>query len=393
MNTEIIKVNMNIQELDIPWMRIEFKGKLFAATPSKAKPRGISPETWAISLLDSRSQFGKCRIAIPRSFWPSNSRNLTEKAGMCFGDWIDLMDAFGGTENLDGNTPQESIQTIIDYLKMGDDVVILSPTKKISGFVPAILSKVFDPHVYIVKVWYPIVHGSEYELTPFQYGYIYGQSDASRLKSIYKDTFCDQEYYDKKDDNNKVQYFIEANNSELEGLIAEARTLLESTGQALFANETLEIHDLVKQLGECEKHPAIEECDAVHLGFNAIIYRLCDVMKAVAKEGQNALTGAKLNITELPINELQTYQQQILLIADRLWHIGSIDLCFLCCDLSVLIEHPEVATTKDLASSLQAIQNQLSDIEERLEDTSLMIQQHKIVLYQHCELPSSDRLN
>jgi hypothetical protein len=82
MNTEIIKVNMKIQELDIPWMRIEFKGKLFAATPSKAKPRSISPETWAISLLDSRSQFGKCRIAIPRSFWPSDSRNLTEKAGM-----------------------------------------------------------------------------------------------------------------------------------------------------------------------------------------------------------------------------------------------------------------------------------------------------------------------
>jgi hypothetical protein len=116
-------------------------------------------------------------------------------------------------------------------------------------------------------------------------------------------------------------------------------------------------------------------------------------MKAVAKEGQNALTDAKLNITEPPINEPETYQQQILLIADRLWNIGSINLRFLCCDLSVLIEHPEVATTKDLVSSLQAIQDQLSDIEERLEDTSQMIQQHKVVGYQPCELPSSDRLN
>jgi hypothetical protein len=304
-----------------------------------------------------------------------------------------MMDAFSGTENFDGHTPQDSIRTIVDYLKRGDDVVILSPTKKISGFVPAILSTVFDPHVHIVKVWCPIVYGSEYELTPFQYGYIYGQSDASWLKSMHKDPSCDQEYYDKKDDNNKAQYFTGANNSELEGLIVEARTLLESIGQALFANEALEIHDLVNQLGECEKHPAIEECDAVHLGFNAIIYRLCDVMKAVAKEGQNALTDAKLNITEPPINELETYQQQILLIADRLWNIGSIDLRFLCCDLSVLIEHPEVATTKDLVSSLQAIQDQLSDIEERLEDTSQMIQQHKVVRYQPCELPSSDRLN
>ncbi|MFI3187071.1 MAG: hypothetical protein QX198_13945 [Methylococcaceae bacterium] len=397
MNTETIKVKLNIQELDIPWMRIEFKGKLFAATPARSKPRGMSPETWVISLLHARSQFGKFRIAIPRSFWPSNAKDLIENAGMCPADWIDVMDVFSGTENLDGLTPVDSIQTIIGYLKRGDDVVILSATKKVSGFIPAILSKTFDSHVHIVKVWYPIVYGREYELSPFQYGYIYGQSDASWLESMRKDISNDKDDFYKKDDHDKTQYCTEANNSELEVLVAEVRSLLESIGQALFQNEIIEIRNLVEQLGECEKHPAIEESDTVHLGFNSIIYRLCDVMKGVTKEGQNAL--AELDIAALPIDEfmpnikamtdfseteklkheLHICQQHILSIADMLWHIGSIDLSFLSCDLSVLIEHPEVAKVSDLVSSLREIQNQLGDIEGRLEDMAEMIRQYKIV--------------
>lgn len=399
MNTEIIKVKLNIQELDIPWMRIEFKGKLFAATPSRSKPRGISPETWAISLLHARSQFGKFRIAIPRSFWPSSSENLTEKAGMCSDDWIDVMDAFSGTENLDGHTPVESVRTIVDYLKRGDDVVMLSATKKVSGFVPAILSKVSDSLVHVVKVWYPIVYGREYELTPFQYGYIYGQSDAYSLESIHKDISYDQEDNYRKDDDYKAQYSTEVDNSELEVLVEEARALLASVGQTLFEQEMHEVSVLIKQLGECKKHPAIEDDDTVHLGFNSIMYRLCDVLKGITKEGHDALVGAGSDITiphiELSIpnmktmyihsdsererlkHELQTHQQQLLSIADRLWHFGSIDLCFLRCDLSVLIEHPKVAKVKDLISSLRAIQNQLDDIEERLEEMTEMIRQHK----------------
>ncbi|MEI6336895.1 MAG: hypothetical protein WCS87_20235 [Methylococcaceae bacterium] len=190
----------------------------------------------------------------------------------------------------------------------------------------------------------------------------------------------------------------------LEETITEARALLESVGQILLGKEMHEVNSLVKQLGKCEKHPTIEEFDTAHLGVNSIMYRLCNALKGIAKEGYNAL-GVEPSITTLPIerympnmkiiydrsenqrlkHELQSHQQQLLSIANKIYHFISKDLCFLRCDLQVLIEHPEVAKAKELVLALRVIQNQLSDVEERLEDISIMIRQHKAVSYQ---LPS-----
>jgi len=90
----------------------------------------------------------------------------------------------------------------------------------------------------------------------------------------------------------------------LKEAITEARALLEYVGQILFEKEMHEVHSLVKQLGECEKHHTIEEFDIAHLGVSSIIYRLCDVLKSVAKAGHDALAAAGLDTSTLPMKTI-----------------------------------------------------------------------------------------
>lgn len=178
-----LAVNLNIQEIKIPWCEWELKGKLYAATATKPKPRGLPPEAWVTALLHAACKCGKYRLVIPRSICPSNAEMLLEQANLGEVQWIELLDVFEGFDNYGGSTPIDAVRAIIDSLKDGQDVLILSATKKIPGFIPAILSIISAPEVHIVKVWYPI-HNKGYDLTPFQIGYIYGLYDDRELKSI-----------------------------------------------------------------------------------------------------------------------------------------------------------------------------------------------------------------
>lgn len=183
MDVSALAVKLKIQEISIPWCNVLLKGKLFAAIPCTPKPRGFSAVAWAVDLLRATKQFGSCRLVVPSSLCSSDTSKLLEQTGMGEINWIDLMDHFKGFNDFDGYSPIDAVQKIIDALNVGEDVIILSGTKKISGFVPAIISKIIATEVHAVKVWYPIV-GKGYALTPFQLGYIYGLSDAGSSSDL-----------------------------------------------------------------------------------------------------------------------------------------------------------------------------------------------------------------
>ena len=183
MNTKNTFVELNIEELKIPYGDGGvFKGKLFGATPNREKPHDMSAETWAISLLTLTTRIKeKYTLAVPVSFWPSIEICRAQKSEPNGVHWITVMDQIEDISKQHGATPERSFHQIIDALKSGKNVLILSATGKISGFVPAIMSLLLHPTAHVEKVAYPIIEGLGYEMTPFQLGYLYGFSGSGSI--------------------------------------------------------------------------------------------------------------------------------------------------------------------------------------------------------------------
>lgn len=174
---ENIEVKLRVQELFIPWCDWKLKGRLFAATPHKAKPRNIPSDAWTIAILGAASHYEQFQLVIPTSLLPANREKLLELAGFEDVSMINLMDNWGDLNDFNGSAPIESVNRMICSLIKGENVLILSSSQKISGFVPAIFSKICDAQVHPEKVCYPITYEG-YKLTPSQIGYIYGLSDS-----------------------------------------------------------------------------------------------------------------------------------------------------------------------------------------------------------------------
>jgi hypothetical protein len=179
MTQEVAAMTLEVQELHIPWLRSAFEGRLLAAIPSGSRPDGLSPETWASQILTAAHATGAQCLAIPVGFWPGGERSAAPGGGR----WIEVMDTYPG---LGGPTPLDSVRDIVSALATGEDVLCLSATRTVSGFIPAILSRLSDAEVHIEKVVWPVMQGRGYELTPFQIGYLYGLGDAksSEMRAV-----------------------------------------------------------------------------------------------------------------------------------------------------------------------------------------------------------------
>jgi len=182
-------LNLSIEEADLPYWGERLPGTLYFARPKRNKPRDVSAHEWRSAILDwVSSSANKWAVAIPVSFWPSiNVRDTgyeqRVEAGNCDFAHIQIFDYPGEFSN--GRTPEESIREVADVLLSGKDVLILSDRKKISGFVPAILSALINPSGHIEKLLWPILHSEfGYELTPAQKGYLAGLYDSQRLASL-----------------------------------------------------------------------------------------------------------------------------------------------------------------------------------------------------------------
>ncbi len=183
MTFEDVKVELVFQEIPIPLLGLT-QGKLVSANPVAAKPTDMSKDDWALSILGQvRSGVrdgNKSVLAVPRSFWPLSPEELQEYAKSERFEFIDLMDEWDGPHDFGFMTPVESVRQIIDHLRRGKDVTVLSHTKRRSDFVRAVLFLVAQEHAeHPAKLWCGIAQEGQIELTQFQRGYVYGLINAT----------------------------------------------------------------------------------------------------------------------------------------------------------------------------------------------------------------------
>lgn len=360
-------LQLTVQEIAIPWVETSlFKGRLLAGTPSRNKPRATSIAVWCRQVLDLAAQRNKVYLVIPDSFWPppiDQGADAEQKRLL----HIRIMDDPGAApENM--IELEWSLGKIIQLLDDGEDVLILSATRDISGFIPALFSMLGDPSCHIEKILYPIEHGG-YVLTPQQRGYLRGIDDAKRLRALELDRANAEAVDSRNEDEVGVATFSEKNIGQLEKDIHLTQDLLESLARELFHEITPELMDIAHFLSECEEHPSAN----VTVGAIAsITYRLCDVFKATASIGRDALDVVEGEHGEIPGYQLGSRLARLRggheLIAERLARLYDSALCFIPCDLDVLLSHPEIASAKLLQQTVKLIADQIDKIFGRLDE-------------------------
>lgn len=194
-----LRIELVVEEIKVPSLG-PVQGQLFAAAASISKLSHIEKTDWAFGILGAVLRKGgvgvkKPVLAIPRSFWPLGTNELVEQAATVGFEYIDLLDEWVDHQDLMDDwdkphvlkymTPIESVRQILDRLRRGDDVIVLSHTKKISDFVRAILFLVSLSHrEHPAKVWEGLAQGRSVELTQFQRGYVSGLANACGLFSL-----------------------------------------------------------------------------------------------------------------------------------------------------------------------------------------------------------------
>lgn len=185
-------IEVHSQELRVPYGGL-LKGRLMVALPSRNRPRTTSQGDWCANVVNQSLALGELHLAIPESFWLSES-----KQGEKYSDFQsnipqhivvhDTFGEFGGDVHL---SPLSGLRAIVDLLAVGESVLVVSNSKVISGFVPALLGHIIDPDCHFEKLIWPIQHGEGYALTVAQIAYIAGLYDArairdSRLERVYE---------------------------------------------------------------------------------------------------------------------------------------------------------------------------------------------------------------
>ena len=360
-----------VERLDIPWgCELPFTGDLYVGRPSRNKPKQTSSAAWCSEVLSLAVKHAKAYLVIPDSFWPEASGNH------CVADLIgykpqhflrlpDLLDGFANAE-----TPNHTVRKIVEHLKYADDVLILSSSKAVSGFVPAILSMLAAPSCHIEKVLWPIENGRGYALTPAQRGYLAGLYDAAALRGLGLDSSSSgADSWAETPDNQPLPELSRESIEALRKEILWTTEKLRSFGSELFHEITGELMDITNFLCECERHPGV---NITLGGMASISYRLCDVFKETATIGLDTIKAAEKHEGLLPPRNLQSSLADLRsehgVIAERLARLYDGLVTFIPCDLRVLEGHPEIADKPPLQQTIKLIDDQLAYLFTRLDE-------------------------
>lgn len=369
-------LRLAIQDFAIPWgWPLPFKGRLLAGTPSRNKPRAASMAEWCDQIIELATQQSKAHLAIPDSFWPPRTDQNVELERK-LPQYIQITDNPGGKPTELARL-QWCLRDIIRHLTDGEEVLILSATREISGFVPALFSTLGAPSCHIEKVLYPIEHGG-YVLTPQQRGYLRGIYDAEHLRALELDR-ANTNAEDSWNEAGAIATLSEEVVGQLQKDIYWRKDQLQSLASELFHEITPELMDIANFLSECEEHPSV---DITVGAIASITYRLCDVFKETANIGLETSKIVESQQGEILDNQLESRLARLNgghgLVAERLAHLYDSALCFIPCDLWVLQGHPEVADSKPLLQTIKLISDQIDKIFGRLDDmrfTALNINQ------------------
>ena len=164
---------LKIQEVVLPYGGAGPKGRLFAATLELSKPRTVTADQWCQQVLEAAEASGFKYLVVPWSFWPEGCPPDSVRLGQRY---VQVMDTVAGIELLCGETPEQGLREVNRLLRGGQDLLVVSASQNVPGFIPAALAQMNESGIHIVKLWHPTVVSLGYELTPFQVGYLAGQA-------------------------------------------------------------------------------------------------------------------------------------------------------------------------------------------------------------------------
>lgn len=363
-------IKLNVRKIDFVSGRdLPLAGTLHAAVPSRNKPGQVSDATWCSEILSLALQRGKAYIAIPESFWPKGSDGNADWQRLqghplCI-PFPDLPDG-----QTDAGTPQDCIGNIVTHLKDGDDVLILSATPTISGFIPAILTMLAEPHDHVEKVLWPIEHTAGYGLTPAQRGYLAGLYDAGRLRTVGLDIAGAAHDVEVNDAVAKTAMVVSTESLRLlEQQIQWTTDQLSAFSDELSHEISGELLDITNFLAECEAQSGVNITAG---GMASIGYRLCAVFMETSRIGLEAGTSLKCQLAGFASQSLEArlagLRTNCAWIAERLARIYDSTMTFIECDLHVLQGHPEIADNAHLVKAVKLIHDQISGLFARVDE-------------------------
>lgn len=171
-------MKLQIRDVNLTWWPKGGRGQLFVANPGE-KPLSSLGDGGLDELVQSACEQGIKNVVVPTSLLAQQAGMIHVATGKNDCRLLFLKDVFEfNVEEFFPDTPFECLREIYAALQKGQDVLLISATNEISGFLPAALSVLEDPNVHIIKVIYPITQNEGYLLTTQQIAYLYGFSDA-----------------------------------------------------------------------------------------------------------------------------------------------------------------------------------------------------------------------
>lgn len=359
-------IKLIAKKIEIPWGDdLPLKGDLFVGIPSRNKPKAISDKVWSETILNLAIKRAQAYIVIPDSFWSGDESALHAFNHPFCVKFPDLPDGMAKE-----GTPQDVIGDIVEHLKDAEDVLILSHTTKVSGFVPAILGMLAVPDCHIEKILWPIEHQHGYVLTPAQRGYLTGLYDSNRLRELgLGSSICGDDELLANEKELSTSSLSEESLGLLEKDFYRAKDQLHTFGSELFYEITPELVDITNFLGECEEHPSV---DVTLGGMASICYRLCEVFKETGRIGLDALEAVEELDRGFPSHQIKSRLADLRsahgVIAKQLAHLYDSLICFIQCDISVLEGHPEIANNAPLLNTIKLIDDQLNESFRRIDE-------------------------
>lgn len=368
--------HLKFEDLSINYGSLPFKGRLLAATPSRNRPRGMPEVKWCSSVAELILDHPQIQWVIPRGFWAKGRHPWAECGSWELPRHIALHDFSvndtTGTERL----PRDVFQEVIGLLKKGQDVAVLSSTKRPLIFPHLAIHYIQQPYAYSMEKTLCWADSSErFELGMTQRAYLLGLDDGCSLSFQQEDFRDDEENW--LGDKNKPELASswESNVLRKENYALEQQ--IKSFSHELLSEISPELISLTQFLNECEDAPNM---DVSMGGMASIGYRLCEVFKETGTLGYELSTGtedetvggydANKDISGLK-QAHEVLHSKFGLLADRLERLDTVYLSFLYCDFCVLQDHPEVTGNTGISEAIKLIAAQFEVITDRLAEIGL----------------------